>query len=103
VSDLSFKARKRDRSPVSFDIEGDKHTYEFKPPKTAKMVVPMLDSDNDLDAAKAFFGWLDEGLSEEDREHLLARLRDDEDDLDFEDLEDIVEGIVEEVSGRPTT
>jgi len=103
VSDLSFKASKKDRSPLTFDIDGDKYQYTFTPPKTAAMVMPMLDSDNDLDAAKAFFAWLDKGLDEEDRDHLLARLNNDTDDLDFDDLEDIVEGIVEAVSGRPTT
>jgi hypothetical protein len=103
VSDLSFKASKKDRSPLTFDIEGDKRQYTFKPPKTAAMVMPMLDSDDDLDAARAYFAWLDKGLDEEDRAHLLDRLNDDTDDLDFDDLEVIVEGIVEAVSGRPTT
>lgn len=102
MADLEFKVAKKRRDPITFTLEGKKHEYTFDPPKQADMVLPMLDSDSDLDAAKAAFAWLDKGMSEEDRAHLTARLRDDSDDLDFEDLEAIVEGLVERQSGRPT-
>lgn len=103
MSDVSFKTAKKRRGPVTFDLEGDSHEYTFKPPKTAAMVLPMLDAEDDLEAAKAAFAWLDKGMSEEDRAHLTARLYNEDDDLDIEDLEDVVAGLVEKVSGRPTT
>ena len=85
-------------------IEGSDHEYTFTPPKTAELVLPMLDDDaDDMAAAKAAFSWLEEGMSKADAAHLLSRLQDKEDDLDFEILQDVVEGLTEKVAGRPTT
>jgi hypothetical protein len=103
MSDLSFKVAKRDRTPITFEIDGDDHIYTFKPPKQAAMVLNVMAAMDDVGAARAAFGWLDKGMSEEDRAHLEARLRDEEDDIDFDVLEDIVTDLVEKVSGRPTT
>lgn len=103
MADLTFDVAPRRKDPITFDLGGDKHVYTFAPPKQASMVLKVLDSESDIGAAKAAFQWLDEGLSEEDQQHLEARLRDPEDDLDFDVLEDIVTGLVEKVSGRPTT
>ena len=104
MSDLSFKVAKRRTQPITFDIEGDERVYSFVPPKTAAMVLPMLqNAENEMVAAKAAFDWLDQGLSREDAEHLEARLRDADDDFDFTQLEQIVLGLVEMSGGRPTT
>jgi hypothetical protein len=105
MSDLSFKVAARRKDPVTFDLEGDKHVYSFTPPKQARVFMPLLAAgdDGDIASSKAVFEWLDDGLSEEDREHLEARLRDPEDDLDFDTLGEIVKGLMEKVSGRPTT
>jgi hypothetical protein len=103
VSDLAFKVAKRRKDPVTFTLEGDDHEYTFVPPKTADMVLPMLDADDELGAAKAGFGWLDDGLSKEDQDRITARLKDHDDDLDISTLEDIIEALVERVSARPTT
>lgn len=103
MADLSFKVAKRRKDAVTFDLEGSTRTYSFTPPKQADMVLPMLDADNDLDAAKAAFAWLDNGLSEEDREHISSRLKDPDDDLDIGTIEEVVSDLVEFVSGRPTT
>jgi hypothetical protein len=102
VADISFKVAARSRKPITFDLGGG-HEYTFTPPKQAEMVLPMLDADNDLEAARAAFEWLDKGMSEEDRAHLSARLRDPEDDLDIDVLEDVVSALVEQTGGRPTT
>jgi hypothetical protein len=103
VTDLSFKVAPRRKDAITFDLEGNPHVYTFTPPKQADMVLPMLDAENDLSAAKAAFEWLDDGLSEEDREHIAARLRDKNDDLDIDTIEEVVTALVEKAGGRPTT
>ena len=102
MSDISFKVAKRRKEVITFDLEGSDHQYEFTPPKQADMVLPMLDADSDLMAAKAAFEWLDNGLSEADQKHISDRLKDKEDDLDIDTIEEIVTSLVEHVSGRPT-
>lgn len=103
ATDLTFKVAPRRREAITFSIDGSQHVYTFQPPKQAALVMPVIDASDDLEAARATFAWLDQGLSEEDQDHLAARLRDPEDDLDTNVLEDIVESLVERVSGRPTT
>ena len=102
VADLSFKVAKRRTDTITFELEGDDHVYSFAPPKQAAMVLPMLDADGDMEAARAAFAWLDKGLSEEDQTRISTRLRDPEDDLDIPVLEEIIEGLVEATGGRPT-
>jgi hypothetical protein len=103
VSDLSFKVAKRRRDAITFDLEGNDRVYSFTPPKSADMVIPMLEAETEMIAAKAAFDWLDQGLSEDDRAHIAARLRDQDDDLDIDTVEEVVAALVERVSGRPTT
>jgi hypothetical protein len=100
---LSFKVSKKDHKPITFDLEGNDHVYTFQPSKVASAVLPMLEADGDFEAAKVGFEWLDEGLSEEDQNHLSARLLDKKDDLDIPDLEDVISGLMEATGGRPTT
>jgi len=78
--------------------------YTFNPPKQAVMVLPVLAAKNDdgIEQTRAALEWLDEGLTPEDRTHLEDRLRDAEDDLDFDVLGDVVEGLMEKIAGRPT-
>lgn len=103
MSDLSFKVATRRTDPVTFEFEGEDHEYSFTPPKQASMVLPMLGADSDMEAAKAAFEWLDNGLSESDRERVTARLKDPNDSLDIPNIEEVVTGLVEFVSARPTT
>jgi hypothetical protein len=104
MSDLTFKVAKRRNDPITFQVEGEDYEYSFTPPKTAEMVLPMMEAgENGLMATKAAFEWLDTGLSEDDQKHLEARLRDPKDDMDVSALEDIVVGLVEAVGARPTT
>jgi len=104
MADLSFRVATRRREVITFTLDGDEHEYKFNPPKVASMVMPLLEvKATDIDAARAAFDWLDRGMSQEDQDHLTARLRNEEDDLDFDIIEDIVEGLIEKVGGRPTT
>lgn len=103
MSDLSFKVAQRRTDPITFDLEGDEHVYSFVPPKQADMVLPMLNAGDDMAAARAAFAWLDNGLSDEDQERITARLKDKDDNLDIDIIEEVVTGLVERVSARPTT
>lgn len=109
MSDLSFKVAKRgDIQPITFDLEGDEHVYTFQPPKQAVMFMPVLAPDADdemlgINLTKSSFQWLDAGLSKSDSDRIEARLRNPEDDLDFDTLGEVVKGLVEHVGARPTT
>jgi hypothetical protein len=87
----------------------DDHLYTFNPPKNAVMLMPILEVDasgsgnTGVDMTKATFDWLGQGLSTEDRERVIARLRDPGDDLDVDGLSDVVQGLSAKVAGRPTT
>ena len=72
MSDLTFRTARRRTEPITFTVEGDDYVYNFMPPKTAAMVLPMLDNaENGLMATKAAFEWLDKGLSPEDQERIF--------------------------------
>lgn len=106
MSDLSFKVAKRRRKPITFDLEGDDYEYSFSPPKQAGVFMPLFEGEDEIDeiqTSRAVFAWLDKGLSEEDRKHIEDRLRDEDDDLDFDTLGDVVKALMEKASGRPPT
>ena len=98
---LEFKTAARRKDPIHFTLDG--RTFSFVPPKTAVMVLAVVAAEDDSDNLKAMFDWLDQGLSTADSEHLEARLRDKDDDLDVDMLAEIVKGLIEEASGRPPT
>ncbi len=83
----------------------DDHEYVFNPPKTAVMIMPLMNGGDasGLSLTRATFDWLGEGLSKEDNARLLARLRDVKDDLDTSTVEKVIEKLTERVAGRPTT
>jgi hypothetical protein len=88
----------------------DDHVYNFDPPKSAVMLMPILEVDTSngtgsvgVDMTKATFDWLGQGLSTEDRERVIARLRDPKDDLDVDNLSSVVQGLSARVAGRPTS
>lgn len=106
MSRISVKVPKRNTEPIEFDLEDGApkaHVYVFTPPKQADMVLPMLGAENDLEAARAAFEWLDEGMSEEDRDRVAARLKDPNDDLDIDTIQEVVTLLVEAAGGNPTT
>lgn len=123
MSDLEFDVAKRRAEPITFRLGGDTllepahdeeparygredHEYVFTPPKSAVMLMPILEPDGDnegLGLTKATFDWLGTGLSIEDRERVIGRLKDQRDDLDIDTLTEIVSKLSERVAGRPTT
>lgn len=114
MADLEFKVAKRRTAPITFTLgvaPGQKvtqqgsHVYSFTPPKSAVMMMPVLDVDEptDIGMTKATFNWLSEGLSEEDSDRIMARLRDKKDDLDIDTLADVIQGLSEQIAARPST
>lgn len=106
MADLEFTVAKRRREAVTFKL-GDDHVYTFTPPKSAVMMMPLINpeegEDTGLAITKSTFDWLGDGLSEEDNQRIQARLKDPEDDLDVDTLSEVVAGLSEKVGGRPTT
>jgi hypothetical protein len=105
---LQIKVAARRKEPIPFALEGSDHVYSFKPPKQAGVFMPLLlgdahDGDDDLDSTRATFKWLDKGLSKDDMGRIEARLRDPEDDLDFDSLAEVVKALMERASARPTS
>lgn len=130
MSDLEFDIAKRRTEPITFRLGGemlispakdpseehpdgvpavrgaDDHEYVFTPPKSAIMLMPVLDGAGGnlgVNLTKSTFDWLGEGLSDFENDRLKARLRDKEDDLDVSTLEKVVEALTEKVAARPTT
>lgn len=131
MADLEFEVAPRRREPITFKLGGDTavvraaegpsedfpegrdaergrddHTYTFDPPKNAVMLMPLMDGSTGsvgLGLTKATFDWLGKGLSTEDNDHLLNRLRDEDDNLDISTVEKVIEALSERVAGRPTS
>lgn len=132
MSDLEFDVRPRNTAPITFRLGGNtllepareanpetgegareaiygpaEHEYVFTPPKNAIMLMPLMGGSDaqvaGLGLTKATYDWLGEGLSKEDNERIIARLRDPKDDLDAPDLEKVVEALADRVVKRPTS
>lgn len=132
MADLTFDVAKRRAKPITFNLGGemllhpateavgeggdddyqasepevrgpDDREYVFEPPKSAFMVLAIIDDESDSAALRGTFDWLGAGLSEEDNARVIARLRDPKDDLDISTLSDIVRRLNEAIAGRPTT
>lgn len=100
---MEFTTAKRRLDPIPFTLDG--RDFSFVPPKSALMVMPVLDADADDANAetRATFDWLGAGLADGDVEYLKGRLRDLEDDFDIDDLSAVIEYLTKTIAGRPTT
>jgi hypothetical protein len=130
MADLEFDVAVRRSEPITFTLGGanallraaveakgedpgkpekrgvDDHVYSFDPPKSAVMLMPVLengDGNGGIAMTKATFDWLGQGMSKEDNDRILARLKDPKDDLDVDTLSNVVEALSSKVAGRPTT
>lgn len=110
VRDDEGGSREEDQEVAEVRGTSDR-TYTFNPPKNAVMLMPILEMGTGddgmgsagVDMTKATFDWMGQGLNQEDREHVIARLKDPKDDLDVDALSEIVQGLSARVAGRPTT
>lgn len=133
MADLEFEVAKRRTKPITFALGGDNallekaieadeeagvegkaevrgrdnHEYTFTPPKSALMLMPVIDGSSDGDGlavTKATFDWLGDGLSLEDQKRINDRLKDNKDDLDIDTVSEVIKALSERASGgRPTT
>lgn len=112
-ADMAFSVKKRKVKPIYFSIGGrrgdgteDPYLYEFFPPKNVVAAMGLVEKNvkyTEIDAMNGSFDWLNAGLSDEDAERIVERLKDDEDDLDVSDLTDIITALQERVAQRPST
>lgn len=103
---IAFDIAKRRKEKIPFTLGDDPHVFDFDPPKSAVMMLPIFDrsgEDQSLAMTRSTFDWLGDGLSEEDNELIQNRLKDPEDDLDIPTLGIVIQKLSETVGGRPTT
>lgn len=108
---LVFTVAKRRKEAIEFWLApaGDDAIpdgpYHFTAPKTAALVLPVVESGgNEALAMKALLDWLSKGMPDTEVEKVWARLNDADDDLDVDTLTQVVQGLAQRVGGeRPTT
>jgi hypothetical protein len=93
-----YQTPPKNRKPIEYDI--DDRTIVWVPQKVAAMLD--LDDSSDASAGRQAVDWFAGGLTDDDNEWLMARLRDPEDDFDIDDLGAIIKEFVGKVSKRPT-
>lgn len=97
---LAFTTASRRTQPIRFTL--DDVEYEFTPPKMASLVLGIVTGD-DIGSVRAMLDWLDSGLPKDQSQLLEARLRDPKDDLDFDTLSEVIQGLMAKAAGGPTT
>lgn len=93
---LEFTTAKKRHAPIEFTLDG--RVFTFTPKKLAGAVLEAINTDD----SGAMLDWFASGLNSEDEAFITARLRDDGDDFDVDDVGRIVQSLVEKVVGRPT-
>lgn len=98
----TFKTKAKPGQVVDFNLDDD--TFNFKPPKFAITLLAIINAgaDEPIAQVRAILNWLSDGLPEDQNARLIARLSDPDDNLDFDDLEDVFGYLMEQVTGRPT-
>lgn len=93
----------RNARTIEFTL-GNDHVYKFSTPKKAGMLLGIADSnDEPTKQMKVMLDWLDAGLGEKQSAHLRDRLLDPADDLDWDDLEPVMNWLVEQTTENPTS
>jgi hypothetical protein len=89
--------------PIQFTIDGEEFTaYPPSPGQLAMLVAAQADSRDVSESMAAIIDFLDGILDEDAQAMYRRRLMDRNDPFDFDTVNDIVEGLVEEWSARPT-
>lgn len=107
---LDFIARKgpaMSRNTQVDEIQLGGRTYTFRKPKTAIMMAALMQSKgkSQLESAQIMAGmqlkWIRAGVGKAAWDEIEQRLMDDEDDLDWEDLDEVFKTKTSQI--RPTT
>lgn len=102
----SYQSKHRDRKVIAFELDG--RTFQFTAPKESATLIAMLgavgssDGQVQAQAARQMLNWFDDGLTEDDMNHIRARLEDNDDDLELADLVEITNDLLAEAMDRPT-
>lgn len=101
-----FTTKERERQTVEFILDGE--TFYFTPPKRAELVMSVVASagldrqTTEADSVRDLLNWLGEGLSEEQAERIMSRLKDPDDDFDLAQINEIARYLLGQASNRPT-
>jgi hypothetical protein len=92
-----------DAEPIEFSIDGETFTaYPPSPGQLAMLVAAQADSRDVSESMAAVIDFLDGILDEDAQAMYRKRLLDRTDPFDFDTVNEIVEGLIEEWSARPT-
>jgi hypothetical protein len=103
----TYVTREKQAQAPPFEIEVDGRKMTFTPPLTGALLMAALDGSNpdparQLKSIQSSLNWLGEGLSDEDGEWILNRIRDPADPFDIDDAQRLVTMVIEEMTNRPT-
>lgn len=96
---LEFTSAKKRWDKLTFTLDGEQ--YDFTPSKSGGLAAAMMTGDQE-EVVNETFDWLSRGLPDEQTQRIIDKLRDPDDDFDMPDLGELIRGLQEEVSGRPT-
>lgn len=110
---LSFTTAKKRTAKKAIEFSIDDQVFKFKPPKMTGLYLMALEASDyaegsdELDAAITQLNlgqleWFWAGLTDKDTKAIKARLYDPRDDLDTDTIYQLISGLMEAASGRPT-
>ena len=91
-------ARREAGEEIKFTLDGE--DYLFTPPKTVPVFLAA--DKNPAEWARVRLNWLSHGLPEDQAQRIHDRLMDFDDALDYGTLSEVINYLMEEMSGRPT-
>jgi hypothetical protein len=92
-----------DADPIQFSVDGEEFTaFPPSPGQMAMLVSAQAKSRDVTESVAAIIDFLDGILDEDAQAMFRTRLLDRTDPFDFDSVEEIVEGLIEEWSARPT-
>lgn len=103
MADIKITAERRESIPV--DLVGV--SYEVTPPKTALAIKVALQAkkaqDDPDEVMKALDGWIARAFGKKQAAKITERLYSDEDDLDIDHIMQLMNLLMEESTGTPTS
>lgn len=98
IMGLEFTTAKRRKDPIEFSIDGE--AFVFTPQKLAGAFLDVVEGGDETGAS---YDWFLGGLSQEQKQRIVDRLGNPEDDFDLGQLGEIIQALAAQVAGRPTT
>jgi hypothetical protein len=102
----SFETKAREKQVIEFELDGE--SFRFTPPKRAGLIMSVVGTigldttSSDTDSVRDLLNWVGEGLSEEQGQRFVDRLKDPDDDFDLEQMNEIARYLLGQSSNRPT-